>query len=115
MEVKVKGIARYNGHNIKANGSVDFGLKFDYGELTNCVKLLQLLNENITIAAKVNGEVRKLGMFMVKSINFSGDGECIAKFNSTLDYVESNNLNNLSGEILNMMFKAEIEEEGEEE
>ncbi len=52
---------------------------------------------------------------MVKSINFSGDGECIAKFNSTLDYVESNNLNNLSGEILNMMFKAEIEEEGEEE
>lgn len=115
-KVKVPAIARYHGHNIRPNESVDFSLKFEYGEMTNCVKLLQLLNENIIIAARVGvNDPKKLGMFMIKSINFSSDGECIAKFNSTLDFVEQNNFSGLAGEILNVLFKAEIDVEEEQE
>ena len=111
-EVKVKAVGKYNGHNIKANKSVDIAFKMDYSELVNSVKLLQMLNENITVAVKVGDTKPKiLGMYMVKEVKFDHDGESLVKFNSTLDYIEADNLNGLAGEILNILFKAKIEEE----
>jgi hypothetical protein len=46
---------------------------------------------------------------LVKEIKISGDGAGILRFNSQMDYVELNNLNILAGEIIQIMFKADIE------
>jgi len=113
--IKLKTIGTYNGHNIKANKSVDLSLKMKYSELTNYIQLVQLLNENVAIMAKIGEEkAQKLGMFMIKEIRIDHDGEGIVKFNSTLDYVEADNLNGLAGEILKLMFQAEVELEDSE-
>lgn len=114
--VKLKTVGAYNGHNIKANKAIDLSLKMKYSELTNYIQLVQLLNENVTIIAKVGeGKAQKLGTFMIKEIKIDHDGEGIVKFNSTLDYVEADNLNGLAGEILKLMFQAEIELEEKDE
>ena len=49
MKVKVKGMYGYKGHNISANGSVNLTIVGKYSELTNSVKLLQMLNNDVTI------------------------------------------------------------------
>ena len=105
----------YNGHNIKANKSIDISFKFSYGELINVVKLLQLLNENVLIGVKVGAKAKPkaLGTFMIKDLKIDGDGESTVKFNSLLDHVEAENLNDLAGENLFIMFKATVEDDGE--
>ena len=118
--IKVKEVVKYGGHSLSPNGSVNLTLKAAYSELTNSIMLTQLLNNDVTIKAKVpDSKVMKLGMFRVKAINVDGDGESVLKFNGLNDYIEMDNLNALP---LNdsdvkefaVMFEAEIEEEGEE-
>jgi len=115
-KVVIKTIGKYAGHSIKANKSIDLTLKMGYDELPNYIKLIQLLNENINIVVKVGDEKPKeLGMYMIKSIGIDHDGEGTIKFNSSLDYVEPDNLNGLAGEILKIAFKANVEVESEDE
>jgi len=112
--IKIKTIAEYNGHSIRPNKNVNIAFKCEYGELTNYIKLIQLLNENIEIMVKIqNSKPIKLGTFMLSEIKVGNDGQGIIKFNSQLDYVEKASLNQLSGEILNLLFKADIENEDE--
>jgi hypothetical protein len=116
VEVKVKAIGEYAGHSIKSNKSIDINFKCNYDQLTNYVQLIQLLNENVDIVIRIEKQKPfKLGMFMVKQIVIGSDGQGTLKFNSQLDYVEKNNLNDLSGELLQLMFKANVEEEDEDE
>lgn len=110
QKIKFQMTGKYHGHQIRPNKSVDISFKFKYDELTNVMKLLQLLNENVTIDVKLPMvKPQHLGMFMINDIKISGDGESTIKFNSLLDYVESNNLNNLIGDILTIRFRATIE------
>jgi len=95
MKVRVKQIVAYNGHSIKANGSVDFNLLASYSELVNTIKLTQLLNEDINIIVKVDNKQLKLGMFKIKNIVIDGDGESKIRFNGLSDYIEMDNLNSL--------------------
>lgn len=95
MIVKIKHLVSYNGHSLKANGSVDFNLKSAYSELVNTIKLTQLLNNDIKIKAKVNGKTFELGTFRIKSITIDGDGESKIKLNGLNDYIEMDNLNSL--------------------
>jgi hypothetical protein len=114
--VKIKAIGRYNGHSIKPSKSVDLGLKFTYEELPNYIKLIQMLNENVTIAAQIDGSSpQKVGMFTVKEIKVDHDGEGSIKFNSMVDYVEADVINELIGvEQSTILFKANIQDaEGE--
>ena len=77
QKIKLKAVGKYHGHNIKPNKAVDLTLKLEYSELTKTVQMLQLLNENITIAAKVADEKPKvLGMYMVKNIKKIGRASC---------------------------------------
>lgn len=117
MNINIKTIASYEGHNFKANKSVDLKLGFEYSELINYVRVTQLLNENINIKAKVKTEKPvDLGTFMVKAIQINGDGTAKITFNSTTDYVESKNIDKLIGETFNVLMKADIEDiEGDEE
>lgn len=119
MNVKVKEVVKYGGHSLSANGSVNFTLKATYSELTNSIKLMQMLNNDVNIKAKVpGGKPMKLGMFRIKQIVIDGDGESTIKFNGLNDYIEMDNLNLLplnsdENKEFIVMMEAEIEDEGE--
>lgn len=121
MTVKVKEVVKYSGHSLSANGSVNFTLKASYSELTNTIQMMQMLNNDVNIKAKLpNSKPMKLGMFRIKQIIIDGDGESVLKFNGLNDYIEMDNLNLLplnnddNKEFVIMMeAEVEIEEEGE--
>lgn len=121
MTIKVREVVKYGGHSLSANGSVNFTLKAAYSELANSIKLMQLLNNDVVIKAKIPGVgPKKLGIFRIKQIIVDGDGESTIKFNSLNDYIEMDNLNMLplndsdTKEFVVMM-ESEVEEENEEE
>lgn len=94
MNIKVKEVVKYGGHSLSANGSVNFTLKARYSELTNTIQLMQLLNNDVSIKAKIpGGSPMKLGLFRIKQIVVDGDGESTIKFNGLNDYIEMDNLN----------------------
>lgn len=118
--VKVKEVVRYAGHSLAASGSVNFNLKASYSELSNTIKTMQMLNNDVVIKAKLPaGKPMKLGMFRVKQIVVDGDGESMLKFNGLNDYIEMDNLNLLplnsdENKEFVVLMEAEIEnEEGE--
>ncbi len=120
MNIKIKEVVKYGGHSLSANGSVNFTLKAAYSELTNTIQLMQMLNNDVIIKAKIPaGKPMKLGMFRIKQIIIDGDGESILKFNGLNDYIEMDNLNLLplnsddTKEFI-VMIEAEIEEEKED-
>lgn len=116
-KVKTKAIAKYNGHSIKTNKTVDISFKFAYEELPNYIQMVQFLNENVEITVKQNDKkAQKLGTFMVKEIKVDHDGEGIVKFTSMVDHVEANEINDLvSTEPFKIMFSADVEEVEDEE
>lgn len=121
MKVKVKEVVKYGGHSLSANGSVNFTLKASYSELTNTIQMMQMLNNDVTVKAKLpTGKPMKLGMFRIKQIVIDGDGESTLKFNGLNDYIEMDNLNllplnNDDNKEFVIMMETEIEIEIEEE
>lgn len=93
MVIKTKQVVSYKGHSLSANGSVNLTLSAMYSELTKTINLMQMLNNDVEIKAKVSGKVLKLGVFRIKNIIIDGDGESKIKFNGLSDYVEMDNLN----------------------
>lgn len=121
-KVQVREVVSYGGHSLSANGSVNLTLKAEYGELTNTIRAMQMLNNDIVIKAKLPGsKPMALGMFRIKSIGIDGDGESTLKFNGLNDYAEMDNLNLLptkhdSGDgTFAIMMTAEIEDEDGDE
>ena len=116
--IKVKEVVKYSGHSLSANGSVNFTLKASYSELTNTIQMMQMLNNDVVIKAKLpGGKPMKLGMFRIKQIVIDGDGESTLKFNGLNDYIEMDNLNVLplnSDENKEFVVVAEAEIENEE-
>ena len=118
--VKIKEVVSYGGHNITANGLVNLTLKADYSELVNTIQCTQMLNNDVTIAAKVNGKIQSLGIFRIKSIDISGDGESKIKFTGDTNYVETDLINDLplntdDVKEFKVLFKADVEYEVEVE
>lgn len=121
MNIKVKEVVKYGGHSLSANGSVNFTLKAGYSELPKSIQLMQMLNNDVFIKAKIPGHnPMKLGSFRIKQIVIDGDGESVLKFNGLNDYIEMDNLNLLPMNDSDVkefvvMMEAEIEEENNEE
>lgn len=124
QKIKIKDNVEYSGHSIRNNGSVDLTLKAAYSQLSNTVMMMQLLNEDVTIKARIaaenGGKPFMLGSFRVKQITVSDDGESTLKFNGLKDYVETNNLNLLplkSDEVseFTILMEADIEDEEEDD
>lgn len=120
MNIKVKEVVRYGGHNVSANGSVNCTLKATYSELANTIKVMQMLNNDVDIKARIPGSSpMKLGSFRVKQIVIDDDGESVIKFNGLTDYIEMDNLNLLplndsdTKEFVILM-EADIDEEDED-
>lgn len=116
-KIDVKEVVNYKGHSVRANGSVDISFSAMYDEITNSIKCLQMLNNDVTIIAKLpNEKPIKLGVFRIKSILFDNDGESILKFNSIDTSVELDNLGKIiTNEKFQMKMTAEIEEEENDE
>ena len=95
MKIKVQQLVEYNGHGLRANGSVDLNLKAKYSNLVNTIQLMQLLNNDVEIKARVSNKVIRLGIFRIKNIVIDGDGESKLKFVGLSDYIEMDELNNL--------------------
>lgn len=93
--IKIKEIVSYGGHNITANGLVNLTLKAQYSQLVNTIKCTQLLNNDITLIARINNKPENLGTFKIKQIDISGDGESKIKLFGGVDYVETDLINNL--------------------
>ena len=126
MNLKVKEVVKYGGHSLSANGSVNFTLNAQYSELTNTIMLMQMLNNDVSIKAKIpNEKPMKLGHFRIKQTIIDDDGESKIKFNGLSDYIEMDNLNLLplnsdENKQFVVLMEADIEveeelEEGEEE
>ena len=120
-QIRVREVVKYGGHSLSANGSVNLTLKADYSELVNTIQVQQMLNNDVSIKAKLpGGKPMRLGMFRVKSTTIDGDGESTLKFNGLNDYIEMDNLNLLptkgSGdEMFVIMMEADVEEEDDED
>lgn len=114
--VEVKVIGKYNGHSVKANQSIDLGIKAGYDQLSQAVLLLQMLNNDVTIKAKVpDSKAFSLGTFRVQAVNISHDGESAIKFNSMTDFTEVDNFSKLIGsEMVILKVSADVEVEEEE-
>lgn len=123
MISKVKAVVVNGGYNVSANGSVNVKFIAGYSELVNTIKLQQMLNNDVSIKARIPSpsgkpEVIKLGVFRIKSTTIDGDGESKIQFNGLADYVEMDNLNILplaSDDIkeFSILMEAELEVESE--
>ena len=116
-KVKTKLEVQYNGHSIIKNGSVDLKFKSPYSELVNSLSLLQLINCNIEIKAKINNKPFDIGVFYLNSLIVDRDGESIIKFNTEIENVEIENLNELVEReaIIFILCSGMIDEDDEEE
>lgn len=117
QNVKIKEVVTYAGHSLSANGSVNLTLKASYSELVNTIQLMQLLNNDVKLKAKIPSQKAiNLGFFRIKDIRIQGDGESTIKFNGLNDYIEMDNLNTLvSKDEFVVMYESDVEIEGDED
>lgn len=119
MIIKVQEVVKYGGHNLSSNGAVNLTLNASYSELVNTIQVSQMLNNDVTIKAKLPGKkAMALGSFMVNHIDIFDDGTSRLKFKGISDYVEMDNLNNLplrdeDVSEFKVLIEADIEEESE--
>lgn len=90
-KIVIKEFVKYNGHNVKSNTTIALNFKAMYSELTKTIQVLQLLNNDV----KIEADGKPLGVFRVKNVSVSDDGESTLKFESMADAVEMDNLNSL--------------------
>ena len=118
MKISIKEFVSYKQHNVKKNGTVIVTLTAMYGEIQNSIKVLQLLNNDVKIKVKLNGEKPfDLGMFRVKDVKFDGDGESTLQFETITDFAELDNINKIiTMDEFKILMESDIElENGEEE
>ena len=118
VEVRAQFVSEYGGHNCKSSGAFEITLCTEYGELTNVIQTLQMLSNDVRIGAKLPGQAQmKLGTFRIKKVTIDGDGTAKVLFNSEVDSVEINNINNLvTKERFQVRLVADVElEDGESE
>lgn len=122
MKLKVMEVMKYGGHSLSANGMVNVTFTAMYSELAKSLQLMQLLNEDVTVAAKLPSEKpMPLGTFRVHQLIVDDDGESKVKLRGMSEFVETDSLNSLplrNSDVpeFQVMFKADIESvEGDEE
>lgn len=119
-EVKIKSVCKYNGHSVKPTKVVALSFRFKYDELPQSVQTLQMLNENVVVKVKLGDQpAQEVGMFMIKGLNFDGDGDSILNLGSQLDHIEPGVVNEIAAfgkdEVFRIMLEAKIEVEAEED
>lgn len=108
---KQKGVATFQGLSIGRNKTVQLRFKLRYDEILTSVELLQGLNSDITVHAKIgDNKPVNLGIFTIGAINFDKDGNATIPFKSLVDNVNLDNINSLIDEdYIQLRFMAIIE------
>ena len=113
MERKLKqqGIASFEGLSIGKNKIIQIKFKLRYDEILTSVELLQGLNNDITLHAKVpDKKPMNLGIFTIGAINFDKDGNATIPFKSLTDNVNVESICSLvDEELIQLRFQAIIE------
>ena len=109
-KLKQKGVAIFDGMTIGKNKTVQLKFKMRYDEILTSVELLQGLNADITIHAKLPGGVVNLGIFTIGSVNFDKDGNATIPFKSLVENVNLDNICSLvDEEYVQLRFMAVLE------
>ena len=108
---KQKGIATFQGLSIGRNKTVQSKFKLRYDEILTSVELLQGLNSDITVHAKIGDDKPiNLGIFTIGAVNFDKDGNATIPFKSLVDNVNLDNINSIIDEdYIQLRFMAIIE------
>ena len=112
--VRIKIVVQYYGHSFRKNGDLDFNVKADYSEIVNTVSMVRMLNQNITVDARIGTKKpAKLGVFTIKQIVFDREGESRIRLNSETDAVDQSKLIELtsSEELIVLRMSAIVETE----
>ena len=87
-EFKQNGLASFLGLNVGASKAVTLKFKISYSEIVTSINLLQGLNTDITIQAKVgSAKPIDLGMFTIGNVSFDRDGNATVQFKALVDNV----------------------------
>lgn len=90
-KISVKTFANYKAHSVNGKGVVKLTVSIAYVDLSDAVKLLQLLNSDVNVRAKFGNEKPfKIGIFKIDKFAVDRDGNVKVTFNSFTDYVEMN-------------------------
>ena len=108
---KQKGVATFQGLSIGRNKTVQLKFKLRYDEILTSVELLQGLNSDITVHAKIGDDKpANLGIFTIGAVNFDKDGNATIPFKSLVDNVNLDNINSIIDEdYIQLRFMAIIE------
>lgn len=89
-KISVKVFASYKAHTINGKGVVKLTVGTEYADLADSIKLLQLLNNDVTVKVKIGYEKVpfKLGVFKIDKFAVDRDGNAKIVFSSLTDYVE---------------------------
>ena len=108
---KQKGVSTFQGLSIGRNKTVQLKFKLRYDEILTSVELLQGLNSDITVHAKIGDDKPvNLGIFTIGAVNFDKDGNATIPFKSLVDNVNLDNINSIIDEdYIQLRFMAIIE------
>ena len=108
---KQKGVATFQSLSIRRNKTVQLNFKLRYDEILTSVELLQGLNSDITVHAKIgDNKPVNLGIFTIGAVNFDKDGNATIPFKSLVDNVNLDNINSIIDEdYIQLRFMAIIE------
>lgn len=113
-EFKQRGIAEFKGLQVMPSKIVKVSFKFRYDEMITSVSLLQGLNTDITIHAKISGKKAvNLGIFTIGAVTFDKDGNAIIQFKSMVNNVNMDKVDDILSldpdDILQLQFLAVLE------
>lgn len=120
-KISVKTFANYKAHSVNGKGVVKLTVSIAYADLSDAVKLLQLLNSDVNVRTKFGNEKPiKIGTFKIDKFVVDRDGNVKLTFNSFTDYVELGTIANLITEddatfVLGCDGEVEIEDDVKEE
>lgn len=120
-EFNQTGIAEFKGFQVSPSKIVKISFKIRYNDMITSINLLQGLNSDITIHAKLSGrKAVNLGLYTIAGVSFDKDGNAVIQFKSMVDNVNMNNISDILSfdpdDILQLKFMAVLElPDGKEE
>lgn len=114
--LKQSGVATLENFSVGKGSVVKLKFKFRYDEIVTSVSLLQAVNTDVTLVAKVdNKDIKNLGLFVIDAVNFDKDRNATAVFKSLTDNVNLNYICDIvDANLIQLGIKAVIEIEEKE-
>ena len=118
QKIEVMAIGSFDGNNIKKNKSIDLKFKFGIDQRSEVIKAVMLVGQDVSVFTKQGKEKAKfIGVFRFNGMNIDRDGETKITFNSLLEEVRVDAMNEMieNGEYMKIKMVADVELEDETE